>query len=328
MSTHNYKVLKNYPVQYIVKNPRHWWQTINTTYSEDTTVDVELRPFEGLEYTVNKPLIAFPRQTLLDGTILEEITQILKPANNWWLYGDGTNIATVVGSLTITDGVYSGFSSANYVKIPITFAPDTLPWEISTKVVTGSDTSTNTKIVHFCKGTGSSGRYGAGISVNEGVFTMFLSGGSSWFSDGSGTHSVQPNTTYWLRAKYDGSTYTLEYSTNGQDYITDISSVSTSTLVACPNCYLGIYSTSSFEGAWAGSIDLKETFVIVNGEYVYSYNNLKFYRGCLEGEDKNSEYNYTALVKDGEVLLVDTDQLRTGYTWANTVTIPGDDYFE
>ena len=37
------------------------------------------------------------------------------------------------------------------------------------------------------------------------------------------------------------------------------------------------------------------------------------------GEDAKQK---AANLKDGEVLLVDYDQLRTGYTWANTVTIP------
>lgn len=90
MTTHNYKVLKNYPVQFTVKSPKHYWQTINTAYGEDTTMDVELVPFEGLEYTFNNPLVTFSRQTLLDGTILEEQTKILAESGKEWTYGDGT----------------------------------------------------------------------------------------------------------------------------------------------------------------------------------------------------------------------------------------------
>lgn len=318
MSTHNYKVLKNYPVQYIVKNPRHWWQTINTTYSEDTTIDVELRPFEGLEFTVNRPLITFSRQTLLDGIILEERTYALEESGQEYAYADGVTDINVVGTLTEDNGVYSGFSTANYLLIEKRYNTAS-NMEIVVKFTTGSDVSSSTtqNILHA--------EYITAISVSSSKFSYYNFGSRQSVKPST---TVQPNTTYWIKCVINGTQATYEISTNGVDF--DDSVVMTDNLLnpLDPAYSIGVgISSYDYRYPFGGSIDLKETYIKTEGKFAWDYNNTKYYYGCLEGEAKIYAYNYTALVKDGEVLLVDYDQLRTGYTWANTVTIPGDDYF-
>ena len=323
MSTHNYKVLKNYPVQYIVKNPRYWWQTINTTYSEDTTVDVELLPFEGLEYTINKPLITFPRQTLLDGTILEERTYILEESGQEYGYGDGNTDINVIGTLTEADGVYSGFSTANYLETTTSpIATNNGEWECMVKFTTGSDVTTNQKIVHALPSA--TVRYGLIIIILSGKMNYTISSnGSNWIFDTQGSHTLSADTTYWVRFSYKNQKYLAEISTDGVTFEEDYSVSNASTLVPSLSVLrFGVYYSTKFEAPMLGSIDLKECYFKAGDKILWDYSHTKYYYGCLEGEDKTSEYDYTALVKDGEVLLVDYDQLRTGYTWANTVTIP------
>ena len=318
MTTHNYKVLKNYPVQFTVKSPKHYWQTINTAYGEDTTMDVELVPFEGLEYTFNNPLITFPRQTLLDGTILEEHTYALGENGKEYAYGDGTNTIQVIGTLTEVDGVYSGgYNSANYLLLPIQFSPASQSWEIVTKV-----TRNSTTYGYFISFTDSvSGRYGFEMHYGDnGSITVGISSkGSSWdilLTTAAGV--LNNGESRWVKVVFDGNKYTLYISADGVTYTEEKSIVNSNLVKNCAYCKLGYYLNESFSGA----IDLKETYIKIDGKIVWDYNNTKYYMGCLETSDKVSEYTYTALVKDGEVLLVDTDQLRTGYIWANGVTIP------
>ena len=323
MTTHNYKVFKNYPVQMTIKNPRHWWQTINTTYGEDTTVDVEMLPFEGLEYTFNNPLITFSRQTLLDGTILEERTYALGESDKEYAYADGVTDINVVGALTENNGVYSGFSTANYLETTTSpIATNGGEWECMVKFTTGSDITTAQRIVHALPD--SSTRYGLGVYIKSGKSCSIVSfNGSSWGIEGTGSHSLQTNTTYWVRFSYKKQKYLTEISTDGVTFEEDYTVSNVNTLkTPLPILRFGVSYATKLEFPFLGSIDLKECYIKANGKVLWDYSHTRYYMGCLETFDKVSEYTYTALVKDGEVLLVDTDQLRTGYTWANGVTIP------
>jgi hypothetical protein len=323
MTTHNYKVFKNYPVQMTIKNPRCWWQTINTAYGEDTTVDVEMLPFEGLEYTFNNPLITFSRQTLLDSTILEEHTYALGESGKEYAYGDGNTDINVIGTLTEADGVYSGFSTANYLET--TTSPINTnrgEWEYMVKFTTGSDVSTSQRIVHALPAATT--RYGTGVYVKSGKMDYLISfNGSSWGIDVDGTHTLSPNTTYWVRFSYKNQKYLGEISTDGVTFEEDYVVSNANTLYpSLPVLRFGVSYSTKYEAPFLGSIDLKECYFKAGDKFLWNYSHTKYYMGCLETSDKVSEYTYTALVKDGEVLLVDTDQLRTGYTWANGVTIP------
>lgn len=323
MTTHNYKVLKDYPVQMTIKNPRCWWQTINTAYGENTTVDVELRPFEGLEYTFNNPLITFSKQTLLDNTILEEHTYALGESDKEYAYGDGNTDINVIGTLTEADGVYSGFTTANYLET--TTSPintNNGEWECMVKFTTGDNITDSQRIVHALPSASS--RYGLGVYIKSGKSCSIVSfNGTSWGIEGTGSHSLQTNTTYWVRFSYKNQRYLTEISTDGVTFEDDYSVSSANTVVlSLPLLRFGVSYSTKFEGAFLGSIDLKECYIKANGKFLWNYSHTKYYMGCLETSDKVSEYTYTALVKDGEVLLVDTDQLRTGYTWANGITIP------
>lgn len=319
MTTHNYKVLKNYPIQFTVKSPRHYWQTINTAYGEDTTVDVEMLPFEGMEYTFNNPLITFSRQTLLDGTILEEHTKILAESGKEWVYADGTNTIQVIGTLTEDNGVYSGgYTSANHLLLPIEFSPASLSWEIVTKV-----TRNSTTYGYFISFTDSaSGRYGLEMHYgDDGIISVGMSSnGSSWDLGLSTAAGVLNNgESRWVKVVFDGNKYLLYTSADGITYTEEKSVVDSRRVRGCVYCKIGYYLNTTFNGA----IDLKETYIKINDKIVWDYNNTKYYMGCLRSMmDVPNEKTYNVDVVDGEVVLTTGDNQGL---WGGQITIPAHD---
>lgn len=323
MTTHNYKVLKNYPIQFTVKSPRHWWQTVSTAYGEDTTVDVELVPFETLEHTFTNPLITFPRQTLLDGTILEEHTKILAESGREWTYGDGVTNINVIGTLTEDNGVYSGFAAGNCLQFPMSFNfLSGADWEMRAKVTTGTDLSTAQYIL-----TEHGVSYSSGISLSGGHFIADIasantSSGRKTLALSETATSVQPNTTYWVKLTYSNQKYTLYSSTDGVVW-NEEGALSTTILPLSATWNIGSCEKNKYQYPFFGAIDLKECCFIYDGKIVWDYNNTKYYRGCLRSMmDVPNERTYNVDIVDGEVVL--TTGNNQGL-WGGQITIPAHD---
>lgn len=325
MTTHNYKVFKNYPVQMTIKNPRHYWQTINTAYGEDATVDVEMVEYEGLQHTFTNPLVHFERQSLLDHTTMKEQTRVLAPylEGEEYPYPDGVTDINVVGTLTEDNGVYSGFSTANYLETTTSpIATNGGEWECMVKFTTGSDITTAQRIVHALPD--SSTRYGLGVYIKSGKSCSIVSfNGSSWGIEGTGSHSLQTNTTYWVRFSYKNQKYLTEISTDGITFEADYTVSNANTLkTPLPILRFGVSYATKFEFPFLGSIDLKECYIKAGDKILWDYSHTKYYEGCLDGfVDNSSEATYTAVAKFDRVLLSKFSS-KSGYVWANTVTIP------
>ena len=191
----------------------------------------------------------------------------------------------VIGSPTINEqGVVSGFSTANYIR-PTAFKPESSPWEMMFKVTTGEDVTTEQCIFGVEDITNQ--RAGFGMSVHNGFFSIRLmtaSSGTSWTFGGDGTIAVQPNTTYNLKAGWDGNTYSLQVMKEGAStYITDISYTSSSPIYRISNeneDTIGVMMrNSSTIYPFLGSIDLSESYMKVNGEYYWT----GFYTSDVEG---------------------------------------------
>ena len=191
----------------------------------------------------------------------------------------------VIGSPTITgQGVVSGFSTANYI-CPTAFKPENNPWEMLFKITAGEDVTTEQNI--FSVEDITNQRAGFGMSVHNGLFSMRLmtaSSGTSWTFAGDGTIAVQPNTTYNLKAGWDGNTYSLRVMKEGAStYITDISYTSSSPIYRISNeneDTIGVMMrTSSTIYPFLGSIDLSESYMKVDGQYYWT----GFYTSDVEG---------------------------------------------
>jgi hypothetical protein len=169
--------------------------------------------------------------------------------------------------------VASNFSTSNYITTPV-FNPANNPWEVRIKFTTGSDFTATTSPVIFSSAY-NNGNKGINLnffhSSNHEEFNLYVShNGSNWLFDVWGTHKVQLNTTYWVRFGWTGVEYYLDYSTNGKDYIRDItyeSSVAAHTLGS--NSVTCIGTSSQKTSPFNGSIDLSETELLINGETFY-----------------------------------------------------------
>lgn len=188
---------------------------------------------------------------------------------------ESTNNITIVGSPTFDEEtmVVSNFSNSNYITTPV-FNPANNPWEVKMKFTTGSDFTATTAPIIFSSAYNNSD-YGINLnfyhSSSHEEFNLYIShNGSNWLFDVWGTHKVQLNTTYWVKFGWTGTEYYLDYSTNGKDYIRDItyvSSVAAHTLGSNSVTCIGISSKKT--GPFNGSIDLSETELLINGETFY-----------------------------------------------------------
>ena len=172
--------------------------------------------------------------------------------------------ATVVGTPTISEGVVSGFSSGNYLKLPETFNPESNSWEAVIKFATLSDFSAQQIILHPAS---SSGVNVALVVDTTGKILAYAStDGSSWniLNSTTGTTILSPSTSYYIKMQYTGTAYEVYLSTDGNTFNLELS-VSSSSFVKS-----GFYLTL---GAWASdgrhveSIDLNESYIKINGEY-------------------------------------------------------------
>ena len=163
-------------------------------------------------------------------------------------------------------GLVSNFSTSNYLQLRNAFNPANNPWEVQVKFTTSSNVTTVQEILHSRKGTGSSGRYGIGLSIDNTHFNFFCSSdGSDWLFDLYGTYTILTNTTYWVKIGWDGTEYYLEYSLNGETYTRDITNASTSGVYSpLTSSFIGVWNNGSFTNAFGGSIDLSETYIKVD----------------------------------------------------------------
>jgi hypothetical protein len=164
---------------------------------------------------------------------------------------------TIVGSPTIVDGVVSGFNNSNYLKIDnaiiLSQADD---WEIKIKI------GTNT------------GSYILGsnlqniITCSIGTSSLYLSSnGSSWdIASGVGLSSRIPENSY-LRLRFTGTHYILDYSTDNVTWTT-CADVTSSSKLSSSLSYLriGNWGGGGDTTLFTGTIDLKETYIKINNK--------------------------------------------------------------
>lgn len=172
----------------------------------------------------------------------------------------------IIGSLTNTDGVLSGFSLTNYATLPITFNPMSgNSWEIVLKVKTGERFSGNDTILCRTKND----YYGLRIqreSSGGHIYVGISTNGTSTSGSITGTTVLQINTTYWIKVTYNGSNqYALSLSTDGENYTSEGSAnISGSIYNDTTNpTYLGVHTIST-DRIWNGTIDLNECYIKLN----------------------------------------------------------------
>lgn len=207
---------------------------------------------------------------------------VIPTTTNYYKYTVPNGI--IQGTLTNINGILSGFGSHNYLDILTTFKNNSQPYEIKFKVTTGSDVTNSQIILGDIEHSG--GWVVLTIWMEEGKFHLFMS------SDNVGTHDVQANTTYYIKVIDDGNTTKLYYSLDDVTYTEDIS---TATRVGSSVHF--VVGTAQNSYYWRGSIDLKESYIKINGNIWW--NGMQVEKGTSEDYDFYTEsYSYKTYSKE------------------------------
>jgi hypothetical protein len=180
---------------------------------------------------------------------------------------------TVVGSPTITsDGVASGFSTTNYLQIPMPNLAQYNTWEIICKFKMNTVPETGFVFTYASSK--------ANQVVTQSVYNKNLgiaignSTGTAWQvveSTAHGTTIIEPNKTYWSKIKFTGTSYDLMLSTDGVNYNLEYSYASTQNVSydSSYNFNFGIARNPSVD-VLNGNIMMADFTIIGDGKLVYS----------------------------------------------------------
>lgn len=185
------------------------------------------------------------------------------------------NNVSLVGAPVVDNGVISGFSTSNYIKLPQVFNPGSSTWEI---VIPFSvdNLDTEQSIFMSCIEGSSPNRYLLlAVEPNTGEIRCYYNyEQTNWQTTGSfgAENTISTGKKYWVKVEYDGTNLKGYLSTNGSDYtlclneeIAIPATASTNNITA-----LGLYVANEKTLSLNGSIDLKESYININGQRIWS----------------------------------------------------------
>lgn len=166
---------------------------------------------------------------------------------------------TIVGSPTITDGVVSGFSSGNYLRLTnITFGDI----EFVLKIKTPNSSSSIQQTIFYSNYNSGAESFAFRLNTTNQILVNLGNSGSI-----TSSNALSLNTDYWVKIKIDNTNKNLkvEYSTNGTTY-TQIGILNNISLlgVSFNNCVFGLWNATN--RVFNGSIDMNETYIKVNNK--------------------------------------------------------------
>lgn len=150
----------------------------------------------------------------LNELVIKADDEILwKPYNTYEAYENFIK----AGSITETKGNFRGFNNTNFLKLPKTFNPGTKPWIMNMCYTTGTVSSSMNERI-FGNSTGVNFKV-ISPCVRNGKFSLQISyTGTSWGSTTYGTYDVLSNTKYWIRVRFTGTQYCLDYSLDNETW--------------------------------------------------------------------------------------------------------------
>lgn len=166
---------------------------------------------------------------------------------------------TIVGSPTIVDGVVSGFSNANYLRLAnITFGDI----EFVLKIKTPNSSSSIQQAIFYSNYNSGAESFAFRLNTTNQIFVNLGNSGSI-----TSSNALSLNTDYWVKIKIDNTNKNLkvEYSTNGTTY-TQIGILNNISLlgVSFNNCVFGLWNAR--DRVFNGSIDMNETYIKKDGK--------------------------------------------------------------
>lgn len=166
--------------------------------------------------------------------------------------------ATIKGTLTENDGVFSGFSSSNYLALQQNFAPEG-SWEVCIKIKTGATTTSPVRYFFGCWGTGNI----VVGTTTETYFKAFIStnNGSSYNVTLTTTSAVSTETVYYVKLGFTGTKYYLEQSTDGVNFVGRAEYSSSAKISSYPVNFGKVYANDNI---WNGEVDLNKSYIKID----------------------------------------------------------------
>lgn len=157
---------------------------------------------------------------------------------------------TVIGSLSESDGVYSGFGNDEYIELDTNLL--VAGYTYIFKVTTGNDLS-----------------YFQNILAPDNWFELYVENGDlkAWVGHSITSGTLQAETTYWVKVETTANSVTLSYSTDGITYtgaVTDSCEKYPSQQFNVGHGILDYWDRN-----WNGSIDMTNSHIYYNGNTVW-----------------------------------------------------------
>ena len=171
---------------------------------------------------------------------------------------------TVVGSLTITNGIASNFSASNYLQLqqPVILNEDSII-EFKTKINL-STISTYNGIIGY-----PNGYYFHLIVPTDNKLSLYMGNGSSWtlLNGQKGTTVLSANTDYYIKVIINKGNVKCFLSTDDITYTTEFD---VNITITEEYNYNIVYGRSRADSQYLhGSMDLNETYIKVSGAYFF-----------------------------------------------------------
>lgn len=178
------------------------------------------------------------------------------------------NAKILLNNVNISDdGIVELSQSNSYITINEAFLPGNNTWEITTKFKFNGLTSSEQAVI------GKSGAFNP-ITVeirSDGKLCVDLSSdNANWniANKKSGTKVLQAGDWYWLKVKFNGSSYQVLISEDGKNYETDIEVTSTTIIYQQDKIVLG--ENLAHPQKFYGYYDLKETYIKIDNAYFFN----------------------------------------------------------
>lgn len=174
--------------------------------------------------------------------------------------------ATIIGEPTVNNGQISKFSNISYLQFPFILDLRNQAFQIDFSFTTAANVTTQQNILDS--------KFGLALAISGGKGLMAISSnGTSWdIGSIAGTMDIRSYTTYYARLTWDGIRYKTFLSTNGVDYIQDMTLVGVQapypTTIFIGGCDLT--ETGHAPHPFLGTINLNNAFLTVNGNIVWS----------------------------------------------------------
>lgn len=182
------------------------------------------------------------------------------------------NNVEVVGSPLVNNGVVSGFSSTTWANLPKAFNPSNKNWEMFYKFKTGTIGT-----IQYILNTISAGYQPFDIRIGEDgklQVASFINNTSTPLFSIIGTTALTPATDYYVKLAYNSVTgYELSLGTSKDNLLIEGTNNTTTAINSGSIPTLGADFNNDgnyFQGAFTGSIDLKECYIKIDNELWWS----------------------------------------------------------